>query len=211
MFALLGQMMRLPFAFMGYLFEMASVTTKGLEQIAEQSFREALSPSAEDGSSAGQGTLPPEPVAPAVPLAPPAPPPEEPSEPMKLPDPWRMPEPRTREETQMADTNLNDEMVKLVEFTIVTIERGNERKLVGPEQILVTDDLTGNAFSNARIADWSETAKGKDADVRSNTLRVYYNVLDRWPKEDLKKDERQIEYLKEIADELKRRPAGKSV
>jgi len=115
----------------------------------------------------------------------------------------------------MPDTNLNDDMVKLVEFTIVTIERGRERLLEGPSQVIVTDDLTGNAFSNARIADWVMEANG-DRSVKTDTLRVYYNVLDRWPQEDLKADERkvdaeedqarylreQITVLREIADKI---------
>lgn len=115
----------------------------------------------------------------------------------------------------MPDTNLNDDMVKLVEFTIVTIERGKERLLERPSQVIVTDDLTGNAFSNARIADWVMKDRG-DRTVRTDTLRVYYNVLDRWPKEDLKAIERtvdaeedqarnlreQITVLREIADKI---------
>ena len=118
----------------------------------------------------------------------------------------------------MADTNLHDDMVKLVEYTLVTIERGLEQRLEGPEQIIVTDDLTGDAFSNARVAEWfrktggeveheveyedkqGATKKKKEKrKVNPDTLRVYYRVLDRWPKEDLKKDEKQVEYLRQIA------------
>ena len=111
----------------------------------------------------------------------------------------------------MADTNLNDNMVKLVEYTIVTIEREKETMLHGPQQKMLTDDLTGDAFSNARIAEWINgrheelSRKG----IKPSTLRVYYNVLDRWPKEDLKRaekavnhDEQQLEILREIADRL---------
>ncbi len=116
----------------------------------------------------------------------------------------------------MADTHLNDDMVKLVEYTIITIEREKEQQLEGPKQIIVTDDLTGDAFSNARIAEW---INGKhdwldDEGIKPSTLRVYYNVMDRWPKEDLKKDEKivshdeqQLKILREIADRL---PASKT-
>lgn len=110
----------------------------------------------------------------------------------------------------MADTNLHDDMVKLVEYTLVSIERGYERKLEGPEQIIVTDDLTGDAFSNARVAAWFKRTGGKvkandtgERNLGLDTLRVYYQVLDRWPKEDLKKDERQVEYLRQIAENTK--------
>lgn len=125
-----------------------------------------------------------------------------------------------QEKSEMADTNLHDDMVKLVEYTLVSIERGHETKLEGPEQIIVTDDLTGDAFSNARVASWFKETSGKhkykDEDgkdqtraVDSETLRVYYRVLDRWPKEDLKKDERQVEYLRQIAENTRKAGASK--
>lgn len=112
-----------------------------------------------------------------------------------------------KERRTMSDTNLNDKMVKLVEFTIVSIQRGKEKILEGPKQVLETDDLTGEAFSNARIADWvtehSEAAKDLDLD----DLRVFYNVLSRWPKRDLKFDERTLAYDErktELLDEIAR-------
>ena len=123
----------------------------------------------------------------------------------------------------MADTNLHDDMVKLVEYTLVTIERGQERALEGPKQIMITDDLTRDAFSNARVAAWF-TQTGGEVDLEDEkgqvhkrlvdpeTLRVYYRVLDRWPKEDLKKDERHVEYLRQIAENTRGlEPAGAKV
>lgn len=123
----------------------------------------------------------------------------------------------------MPDTNLNDDMVKLVEFSIVSIERESER-ILKTGQIIVTDDLTGNAFSNARVAEWvcwqdeereslSEEARRRHHKAKPDTLRVYYNVLDRWPKEDLKRDEKSLRYdeekievLREIARKIGNRP-----
>lgn len=217
MLDLFGRMMRLPFVLMGYVFEMAAVTARGLDQITEQSLNGApRMPQPVDDRRWWNPTIATtaatEPV--PVPRETSFTPPEGPVESRNSPDSWQFPEPRTREEkTTMADTNLNDDMVKLVEYSIVTIERGSERILKGPSQVIVTDDLTGNAFSNARIADWCD---GRDRSIRTDTLRVYYNVLDRWPKEDLKKDERkvdaeerqaryleeQVTVLREIADKI---------
>ena len=109
----------------------------------------------------------------------------------------------------MPDMDLNDDMVKLVEYSIVTIQRQQERVLGDPERrvTIVTDNLTGNAFSNARIAELVNDKKHKR--LKPDTLRVYYNVLERWPKEDLKKDEKGIEHdeeqikvLRQIRDRL---------
>jgi len=98
---------------------------------------------------------------------------------------------------KMADRNLNDNMVKLVEYTIVTIERENEEILLTvpgasepvPTMYLkvVTDDLSDGAFSLARIAEW--VRKNPSTTLDEDSLQVYYNVLDRWPKQELKKDE----------------------
>lgn len=116
----------------------------------------------------------------------------------------------------MADTNLNDDMVKLVEYTILTIQRERERLLEGPTQVIETDDLSGDAFPNARIAEWVKAHPDKAEKYDSDTLRVYYSVLARWPKEDLKYDEKtlkydedKVKYLGEIAQELKKQKGGK--
>src|SRR6185436_7036174 len=130
MLDLVGRMMRLPFVVMGYLFEMAAVTAKGLEQIADQSLRGVSEvPRPLDAKPAGHATAPAPPA--AMPVEAPWRPREETIDTIETrnpPEPRPFPEPRTREErARMPDTNLNDDMVKLVEFTIVTIERGRER------------------------------------------------------------------------------------
>jgi hypothetical protein len=111
-----------------------------------------------------------------------------------------------KEMPNMSDTNLNDRMVKLVEYTIVSIQREKEEILEGPKQVLETDDLAGDAFSNSRIAAWvaehPDVAKRLDLD----DLRVHYQVLARWPKRDLKYDERTLEF-----DEKKTKLLGEIV
>ncbi len=179
----LGRMMRLPLTVSAYLFEMSSKTSRGLERIARESWA-----GPHGLSEAARREAEPPPLLPQVSMSPP---------PAQSPAAQQFSVPKTnKERSKMADTNLNDSMVKLVEYTVVSVERGNERVLTGPEMqlIVVTDDLTGNAFSNARVMELSASPK-----VDAKSVRVYYNVLDRWPKEDLKKDERQVGYLAEIA------------
>jgi hypothetical protein len=115
-----------------------------------------------------------------------------------------------KEKRVMSDTNLNDKMVKLVEYTIVSIQRGKEKVLAQPQQVVETDDLTGDAFSNSRIAEWvkSNPEEAKKFDLED--VRVYYNVVGRWPKRDLKYDEKTLEYderktqlLGDIVEQLK--------
>jgi hypothetical protein len=192
--ALLGRMARLPFAMTGAALGMLEMATRWLEEVGRISLEsiEVPSPMSRQGTLESTSTLP------------------------RSEGEW------TKEErTKMADTNLNDDMVKLVEYSIVTIQREREALLEKGGQVIVADDLTGDAFSNARIADWVNTsederlkrirdinepkgaAKFKSVrDIDTDALRVYYNVLERWPKEDLTKDERQIAALEELPERL---------
>ena len=99
----------------------------------------------------------------------------------------------------MADKNLGDDMVKLVEYTIVSIERGKE-EIVESGHKLFDDDMTGDAFASWVIAE--EVPKKKNG-YDSKYLRVSYNVLDRWPRQDLKYEERQLEILGQIEKKIK--------
>jgi hypothetical protein len=211
-----AQMLLLPFTVNRQMFELFGTTARGLEELADRNIRGALAPATEG---------PPRDVPPAAPAVPaaaatprlPVRSPERFVHPRTSPMSWRPTDPTTtKEKPKMADTNLNDEMVKLVEYTILTIERGRE-EFLEQGRALVTDDLTGDAFPNARIAEWTKKNPGRISEhgnatgdgIRASTLRVYYNVLDRWPKEDLKKDEKtvrhdeeQLKILREIADRL---------
>ena len=101
----------------------------------------------------------------------------------------------------MADKNLSDDMIKLVEYSILTIDRGEERLLTGdrPKLKLVKRNTTGEAFASWVISE--ELDDPKDGE-QNEYLRVYYNVLDRWPKQDLEFEEKQLDYLEGIRDAL---------
>lgn len=128
---------------------------------------------------------------------------------------WTGPTEPTKEKN-MADTNLNDDMVKLVQYAIVSIERRDERILTGavagdeklgqPMTYLETGNITGDGFSNARIADWVRDNPGAAKDMDLDSLRVYYDVVARWPRSSLKfqeerldQEDEKLELLKQIA------------
>lgn len=121
-----------------------------------------------------------------------------------------------KEEWNVADTNLNDNDIKLIEYAIINTERRKERILdraanadgtLGmPLLYLETDRVTGDGFSNARIADWVKKNPEEAKDMDLGALRVYYNVVARWPEGDLRYEERQLDieeeklgYLRKLA------------
>jgi hypothetical protein len=104
----------------------------------------------------------------------------------------------------MSDRSLSDDMVKLVRFTIVNIERDNETIIVPKGEELVTDSLTDDAFAAWMISKHVKLPDPKgagDEDPRKY-LRVSYEVVGRWPKQDRQYEKRQLKVLQEIRDAL---------
>lgn len=109
----------------------------------------------------------------------------------------------------MADS-LEDEQVKLVAYTIVSVKRGAERVMPGGMgTIIVTDSLSKDDFISWIVArymqskeyaklDKSEWLAGDDRKY----LRVDFGVARRWPREPFEFEERQIEVLEEIGNAL---------
>lgn len=96
----------------------------------------------------------------------------------------------------MSDKNLSDDMVKLVQWSLVSVKRDGERVFRDGED-LVTENLTPDGFTA-----WVVRKYGCDAVPLNDAMyiRVYYNVLDRWPKQDLHYESRQLRVLERIAD-----------
>ncbi len=92
---------------------------------------------------------------------------------------------------------------RLVEYGILYVKRGHE-KAYRTRQELVTGDITEREFKNAKIAEFVRSGKGKgipDKDLKY--LRVWCKVLDTYRRKRFHFEERQIEVLEEIRDELK--------
>lgn len=102
-------------------------------------------------------------------------------------------------------TNLDDDMVKLVAYTIVSLRRGKEMLMPGgQDQTLVMHRTTAEDFIAQLIAQYTAkklyapTLDEEDWEKARKYLRVYYVVSQRWPREPMKFEERQIEVLEEI-------------
>ena len=118
---------------------------------------------------------------------------------------------------KMSLSDLNDDTVKLVAYTIVSVRRDAERIMPeGRDQLVITDNLSGEAFVAWIIAGYIrkrlDGVAGKSASERRQFeqelkaerkyLRVHYVVSRRWEREPMKFEERQIEVLKEISQAL---------
>ncbi len=128
------------------------------------------------------------------------------------------------------DKDLHDDMLKLVRYKILFVKREYEVAFKEAED-LVSDNMDGSAFAAWKVAEFiQQLAKSKtdvpekwgtkypsedrDTYVKSGKLvgfpdgdkkylRVYYEVLDRYPREKFKYEEQQIDVLKEIRDKIK--------
>ena len=102
----------------------------------------------------------------------------------------------------MSDTNLSDDQVKLVRYTIVSVERDRERK-IEEDEILVTDELTSDGFASWRIAAYFQRPDHEEIphDEKKH-LRVCYRVLCRWQRESLHYQGRQLDELRGIREAI---------
>lgn len=113
-------------------------------------------------------------------------------------------------------TDLQDDTVKLVAYTIVSLKRDKEKIMPGgKDSVIVTDNMTGEAFESKILAEYlTKLVPDPDNDQKKfrprdkidpgdlKYLRVYYVVSHRWPRESLKFEEREIDVMKGIRDRL---------
>ena len=126
------------------------------------------------------------------------------------------------------DRDLNDDMLKLVRYKILFVRR--EYEVAFPEQEdLVDDNMDPTSFAAWKVAEFIQTlAKGQTTvpgrwtarqypksehlhtngtlkslpDEDKKYLRVYYEVLDRYPREKFEHEEQQIRVLEEIRNAI---------
>ena len=98
-------------------------------------------------------------------------------------------------------TNLEDEMVKLVAYTIVSLRRGHEKIMEGGEgSVIVTDSMTGKAFTAWILGRYLQETKvpRKKLRLELKYLRVYYVVSHRWPRQPLEFEQKEVALLRQI-------------
>ncbi len=96
----------------------------------------------------------------------------------------------------MSEHDLNDNLVKLVRYSIVSIERGRERVLVCNKCKVFADKMNPCDFQAWIVADYCRRYRVDPATQKF--LRVAYRVLGRWPKAPLYYESNQLERLEEI-------------
>lgn len=124
------------------------------------------------------------------------------------------------------DKDLHDDMLKLVRYKVLFVRR--EYEVAFPEkEDLVPDNMDGAAFTAWKIAEFIQDVEKKlviapqkwvdkkyPKEMKSGDpldtiphedkkyLRVYYEVLERYPREKFKYEEQQIKVLEDIRDKL---------
>ena len=130
------------------------------------------------------------------------------------------------------DKDLHDDMLKLVRYKILFVRR--EYEVAFPEkEDLVPDNMDGAAFTAWKIAEFIQDVENNHIrapqkwidkkyprEYRSGDyldtiphedkkyLRVYYEVLERYPREKFKYEEQQIKVLEDIRDSLQQKPSS---
>lgn len=124
----------------------------------------------------------------------------------------------------MPDTDLADEQLKLVRYKILFVMRDYECAFREVEE-LIPDNLTDTAYSGWKIAEfiqhlpsmddrdlpakWKKyiREKGEHGHAKAEDkkyLRVFFEVLDRYPREELKYHEETLKELGGIKHQLSR-------
>lgn len=126
----------------------------------------------------------------------------------------------------LMDKDLRDDMLKLVRYKVLYVRR--EYEVAFPErEDIISDNMDGDAFTAWKVAEFIQelahghtevprkwTDKGYPQGFTSDDgnyltgiphedkkyLRVYYEVLERYPREKFKYEEQQIRVLEEIRD-----------
>ena len=124
------------------------------------------------------------------------------------------------------DRDLRDDMLKLVRYKVLFVKREYEHAFPERED-LVSENLDGAAFTAWKVAEFIQELEREGAPLPTKWgsypggeyarggvlrglphedkkyLRVYYEVLDRYPRERFKYEEQQVKVLEQIRDELR--------
>jgi len=98
----------------------------------------------------------------------------------------------------------DDRSVRLIEYTIVTIKRCDERILQKGE-LIDSEDMDDEALATWVVALYLQEGNGHIPHADKKYLRVYTNVLQSWPrvKQDCCDDDRQIHVLRGIEEAIR--------
>jgi len=132
------------------------------------------------------------------------------------------------EETERMDKDLNDDQLKLIRYKILFVKRDYEHAFPEVEE-LISDNMDGPAYTAWKVAQFIQDLAHRDTKVPrkwgtypdnfrdgdyltglpeddKKYLRVFYEVLERYPREKLKYEEDQLKILREIKDRMPQPP-----
>jgi hypothetical protein len=137
--------------------------------------------------------------------------------------------PKSIERKWNMDWDLNDDMNKLVRYSIVCVDRENETVLQKLEETLVRDRLDESGFTAWKILEFVQRMANGDVDAPPawrhpstvpdgveihggklrriggdpmKYLRVPFQIVDRFPRERFKYEEKQIQVLRKIEERI---------
>jgi hypothetical protein len=117
----------------------------------------------------------------------------------------------SQEDVKMADNDLtNSDKVKVVQYTILTIMPDDEHPLEGfknsPRTKVFSDAMTGEDFTSWVIADYFQQPNHEHIKPENKKyLRVAYEVISTFDKEDANYDKEQVDALRGIQRTLARK------
>ena len=118
--------------------------------------------------------------------------------------------------TDSALTRIDDDTVTLIAYAIVSIKRGEEKIMDGGQgSVIVTEKMSDRDFALWIVAKYMQeevtapdepTKKKRRGDLIKREdlqyLRVYYVVSNRWPREPLEFEEKEVAALQGIRDAM---------
>jgi hypothetical protein len=133
-----------------------------------------------------------------------------------------------QKESRAMDKDLQDDDLKLVRYKILFVKRDYETAFEEKEE-MVYDNMTGDSFAAWKVAQFIQSLGEKKVKVSGKWdayksdhlkregdstylisleeddkkyLRVYYEVMERFPREKLRYEEEHLKVLREIRDEM---------
>jgi len=222
-----GQLLMLPMAAFVHGIEMLIKTMQGVQQVSNQGMKVVT------GSQTQLNGLPETRAAPAAPVEQPPPvsgndvaAPDSGTTEIIFKE--EKPLSNNGDQANGRDKDLHDDMLKLVRYKILFVRR--EYEYAFPEQEdLVSDNMDGSAFTAWKIAEFIQDLHRQTTRVPpkwedknyppkdfikdgylngiphedKKFLRVYFEVLERYPREKFKYEEQQIRVLEDIRDSLR--------
>lgn len=101
-------------------------------------------------------------------------------------------------------SQLDDDDVKLIPYTIVSIRPLHERAVDGGSgEEVVAERMTTDAFLSLVIGKYLQSDDGHKLDEQDRQyLRVHYEVVHRWPREPLRFREQRLDVMRDMSAKM---------